>query len=270
MKNGTSPMTEWQDVLYSVDRGVATITINRPEVHNAFREQTLDELIKAFEAADEDREVGVIVLTGAGERAFSSGGDVGTEAEFTKHDAWRYNRRCLQLSSLMRNTGKPVVARVNGWAVGGGNELNLLCDLAIASSNAKFGQAGARVGSVPIWYGTQMLPRLIGERRAREVVFMARQYTAQQAYEMGWVNLVVEPEELDATVREWCDQLLEKSPTALMIAKLQLNYASDELFPSVVGGFRMLNVGLHGTPEQHEGMTAFLEKRKPDFTSFRW
>lgn len=263
-------MPELTDVLYSVDRGVATITINRPEKLNAFREQTLDDLIAAFEAADEDQTVGVTVLTGAGDRAFSSGGDVGDEAEFTSHSAWRYNRRCLQLAALMRNSGKPIIARINGYAVGGGNELNLLCDLAIASSTAKLGQAGARVGSVPVLSATQMLPRLIGERRAREVMFMCKQYTAQQAYEMGWVNAVVEPDQLDAEVRSWADQLLEKSPTALMITKLQLNHATDELFPAVISGFRMLNMGLHGTPEQHEGMTAFLEKRKPDFNPYRW
>lgn len=263
-------MSEYQHVLYEVNDRVATITINRPEVHNAFNQLTLEELVDAFERADADTEVGVMVLTGAGEKAFSSGGDLNTEADFTRNKAWLYNRRLLHLAATMRNSGKPIIARINGWCVGGGNELNLLCDLAIASEDSRFGQAGARIGSVPVWYGTQVLPRLIGERRAREVFYLCRTYSAEEAERMGWVNKVVPRSELDATVREWCDALLEKSPTALMITKLQLNYETDVMYPNVVGGFRMLNVGLHGTDEQKEGMTAFLEKRKADFERFRW
>lgn len=263
-------MDEYEDVSYGVEDRIATITIDRPEVHNAFRQQTLEELVDAFERADGDPGVGVMVLTGAGERAFSSGGDVNTEADFTRNKAWIYNRRLLHLAATMRNSAKPIIARIDGWCVGGGNELNLLCDLAVASDRSRFGQSGTRVGSVPIWYGTQVLPRLIGERRAREVLFLCHQYSAQEAERFGWVNLVVPPEELDAKVREWCEEVLAKSPTALMIAKQQLNYVTDTLYPTVVGGFRMLNVGLHGSEEQHEGMTAFLEKRPPDYARFTW
>ena len=257
------------DVLYERAGGVARITINRPEKLNAFREQTLDDLIVAFSAADEDEDVGVIVLTGAGDRAFCSGGDVSTEADFSPHSAWLYNRNLLQLASLMRNSAKPVIARINGWAVGGGNELNLLCDLAVAADTARLGQAGARVGSVPVWYGTQLLPRLIGERRAREVILLCKNYSAAEALEMGWINRVVPMVALDEAVDEWCENLLAKSPTALMMAKLYLNSSSGDIYNSAVSGFRMLNVGLHGSPEQHEGMTAFLEKRPPDFGPFR-
>lgn len=260
---------EYQDLLYKSEQSVATITINRPDKHNAFRLQTLDELAHAFERADADQDVGVIVLTGSGEKAFCSGGDVNSEADFTRNKAWLYNRRLLHLSSTMRNTGKPVIARIDGWCVGGGNELNMLCDLAVASDRSTFGQAGARVASVPIWYGTQLLPRLVGERRAKEVVMLCHRYSAAEAERMGWINKVVPHAQLDAAVVEWCQELLEKSPTALLIAKLHLNYESDMLYGSVVQGFRMLNVGLHGSDEQKEGMSAFLEKRKPNFARFR-
>jgi naphthoate synthase/2-ketocyclohexanecarboxyl-CoA hydrolase len=261
---------EYTDILYTTDKGIARITINRPDRYNAFRLKTVEELIHAFETADGDTDVGVIVLTGAGDKAFSSGGDVAGEAEFTPHRAWMFNRRLLNLSSIMRNTGKPIIARVDGWCVGGGNELNLLCDLTIASERSRFGQAGPRVGSVPIWYGTQMLPRLVGEKKAREIVMLCHAYSAAEAERMGWINKVVPHEQLDEAVDEWCRELLEKSPTALLVSKLNLNFESDMLYPSVVHGFRLLNLGLHGSPEQKEGMTAFLDKRKPDFTRFRW
>jgi dihydroxynaphthoic acid synthetase len=261
---------EYTDILYEKKSGVATITMNRPERHNAFRLKTLEELIHAFENADVDHEVGVIVLTGAGNRAFSSGGDVEHEAAFTHNSAWMVNRRLINLAAIMRNTAKPIIARIKGWCVGGGNELNLLCDLTIASENAKFGQAGARVGSVPIWYGTQMLPRSVGDKKAREIIMLARNYTAEEAERMGWINKVVPDDQLDATVDEWCRELLTKSPTALLIAKNALNFESDMLYGSVVQGFRMLNMGLHGSEEQKEGMNAFLEKRPPDFARFRW
>ena len=203
---------EYQDLLYKSEQSVATITINRPDKHNAFRLQTLDELAHAFERADADQNVGVIVLTGSGEKAFCSGGDVNSEADFTRNKAWLYNRRLLHLSSTMRNTGKPVIARIDGWCVGGGNELNMLCDLAVASDRSTFGQAGARVASVPIWYGTQLLPRLVGERRAKEVVMLCHRYSAAEAERMGWINKVVPHQQLDTAVAEWCQELLEKSP----------------------------------------------------------
>jgi 1,4-dihydroxy-2-naphthoyl-CoA synthase len=145
----------------------------------------------------------------------------------------------------------------------------MLCDLAVASDRSTFGQAGARVASVPIWYGTQLLPRLVGERRAKEVVMLCHRYSAAEAERMGWINKIVPHQQLDVAVAEWCQELLEKSPTALLIAKLHLNYESDMLYGSVVQGFRMLNVGLHGSDEQKEGMSAFLEKRKPNFERFR-
>ncbi len=258
----------FEDIYYSVSNGVATITINRPEKLNAFRELTLDELIEAFNAAEADRDVGVIVLTGAGDKAFCSGGDINWEGASDSHGAQQLARRTITLSMLMRNCGKPVIARVKGYAVGGGNELNLLCDLTIASDDSVFGQAGPKMGSVPVWWGTQLLPRLIGEKRAREVVMLCQQYSAQQACEMGWINKVVPVDELDDAVDEWCQRLLEMSPQSLRVAKLSLNYESDQLWPSVLHGFQMISF-IHDTEEFHEGTQAFLEKRKPDFTRFR-
>ena len=169
---------------------------------------------------------------------------------------------------VMRGCGKPVIARVRGFAIGGGNELNLLCDLTIASEDSTFGQAGPKMGSVPIWWGTQLLPRVIGEKRAREVVMLCNRYTAQEAFEMGWINKVVPVDELDAAVDEWCQRLLELSPQALRVAKLSLNFESDQLWPSVLHGYQMISF-IHGTEEFHEGTQAFLEKRKADFARFR-
>lgn len=258
----------YEDLIYDAADGVARITINRPDKHNAFREQTLDELTDAFRAAEADRTVGVIVLTGAGDKAFCSGGDIAWEEESDESAALQLGRRTTLLSMVMRGCGKPVIARVNGYAVGGGNELQLLCDLTIASENAVFGQAGPKMGSVPVWWGTQLLPRLVGEKRAREIVMLCHRYSAEQALQMGWINRVVSADELDAAVEEWCQELLQLSPQALRVAKLSLNFESDQLWPSVFHGYQMISF-IHGTEEFHEGTTAFLEKRKPDFSRFR-
>jgi dihydroxynaphthoic acid synthetase len=258
----------YEDICYSVVGGIATITINRPEKYNAFRELTLDELIQAFREAEADRSVGVIVLTGAGGKAFCSGGDINWEESSDSHGAQQLARRTITLSMLIRGCGKPVIAKVKGFAVGGGNELNLLCDLSIASDDSVFGQSGPKMGSVPIWWGTQLLPRLIGEKRAREVVMLCQQYSAQQAADMGWINKVVPADELDDAVDEWCQRLLEMSPQSLRVAKLSLNFESDQLWPSVLHGFQMISF-IHDTEEFHEGTQAFLEKRKADFSRFR-
>jgi dihydroxynaphthoic acid synthetase len=258
----------YEDVIYDVTDGIARITIDRPEKHNAFREQTLDELTDAFRSAEADRAVGVIVLTGAGDKAFCSGGDIAWEEESDESAALQLARRTTVLSMVMRGCGKPVIARVNGYAVGGGNELQLLCDLTIASENAVFGQAGPKMGSVPVWWGTQLLPRLVGEKRAREIVMLCHRYSAEQALQMGWINRVARADELDAAVEEWCQELLQLSPQALRVAKLSLNFESDQLWPSVFHGYQMISF-IHGTEEFHEGTTAFLEKRKPDFSRFR-
>lgn len=257
-----------QDVLYTAENGVARITINRPEKYNAFREETLDDLIAAFSEAEADRTVGVIVLTGAGEKAFCSGGDISWEDASDPVGAARMNRRTSNLALIMRGCGKPIIARVRGYAVGGGNEMQMLCDLTIASDDSRFGQSGPKMGSVPVWWGTQLLPRIVGERKAREIVMLCEQIAAPEAVSLGLINRAVPAEELDNEVDAWCTRLLSLSPQALRVAKLSLNFESDQLWPSVQHGQQMINF-IHGTDEFHEGTRAFLEKRAPDFTQFR-
>ena len=178
-------------------------------------------------------------------------------------------RRLFALSSVMRMMDKPIIAKVRGFCVGGGNEINLFCDLTIASEDAKFGQTGPRVGSVPIWGACQLLARYVGERKAREILFTCRLYTAQQALEMGLINEVVKPEELDATVDALCQEILDKSPQSIRIAKLALNAGSDQEFYSSFFPTSELLASIYGNQENMEGITAFLEKRKPDFRKYR-
>lgn len=256
------------DVLYTANGGVATITINRPEVLNALRGQTYQDLIDAFRRAADDGEVGVIVLTGAGDRAFSSGGDVRGQASRTVAAGRKHLHRMMELFSLLRNSGKPTIAAVNGYSIGGGHELHLMCDLTIASDKAIFGQVGPRVGSVPIWGATQLLPRIVGEKKAREIMFLCRRYSADEALAMGLVNKVVPHEALMAEVDQWCQEILDKSPQSLRIAKTSLNFESDLLYSSYLHGIEMLAL-TYGNEENMEGVTAFLEKRPPNYRKFR-
>lgn len=255
-------------VLYDVDRGVATITINRPHKLNAINYTAVERLITAFDEADGDHAVGVIVLTGAGERAFCTGGDVEYEDSLDPNAGRRFGRMLMRLSEAIRGTGKPVIAKVRGWCIGGGNELNLICDLTIAAESAVFGQVGPRMGSVPIWYATQLLPRAMGEKVAKEIIMLCQKYSATEAERRGWINKAVPDAQLDEAVREWCDILLSHSPQALRLTKYQVNFESDTLLPSVRGGFETLTY-IHGTEEFHEGTGAFLEKRPADFSPFR-
>ena len=176
-------------------------------------------------------------------------------------------RRLLNLSNALRNSGKPTIAKVDGYAIGGGHELHLMCDLTIASSRSTFGQVGPRVGSVPVWGGTQLLTRMVGEKRAREMIFLCHKYTADEALAMGLINRVVAPEDLDAEVDRWCQELLDKSPEALRIAKIALNFESDLLAPAYTHASEMLAL-TYGTEENMEGVTAFLEKRPPNYRNF--
>ena len=178
------------------------------------------------------------------------------------------NRRTSNLALVMRGCGKPIIARVRGFAVGGGNELQLLCDLTIASTDSKFGQSGPKMGSVPVWWGTQLLPRIVGERKAREIVMLCERIPAEEAVTLGLINRAVPAEDLDAAVDEWCQRLLSLSPQALRVAKISLNFESDQLWASVQHGQQMINF-IHGTEEFHEGTSAFLEKRPADFSRFR-
>jgi 2-ketocyclohexanecarboxyl-CoA hydrolase len=256
-------MSNFTDILYSEHQGVATITINRPEKYNAFRGQTCDELIQALHLAGWNQAIGVIVLTGAGEKAFCSGGDQSAQ-EGGYDGRGMIGLPLEELHSLIREVPKPVIARVNGYAIGGGNVLVTCCDLAIASENAIFGQVGPRVGSVDPGFGTAYLSRVIGEKRAREIWYLCRKYSAQQALEWGLVNAVVPLAELDIEVEKWCQEIIALSPTAISIAKRSFNADSDGI--KGIGSLGMQALKLfYETDESKEGVKAFLEKRKPNF-----
>lgn len=253
----------YQDILYEKRDGVATITINRPQVLNAFRAQTVEEMLEAMRDADSDPEVGVVVLAGAGERAFSSGGDN------SARDGGYGGRGLVglpieELHSAIRDSRKPVIAKVQGYAIGGGNVLATVCDLTIASEKAVFGQVGPRVGSVDPGWGTAYLARLVGDKRAREIWFLCRRYSAAEAFQMGLVNKVVAPERLDAEVAEWCREILALSPTAIAIAKRSFNADSENIRGIGALGLEALAL-YYNTEEAKEGTTAFLEKRPPKF-----
>jgi 2-ketocyclohexanecarboxyl-CoA hydrolase len=260
-------MSDYQDILYELrPAGVARITINRPERYNAFRGRTVEELIDAFQRAGWDRAIGVIVLGGAGDKAFCTGGDQ------TAHDGQYDGRGTIglpieELQSLIRDVPKPVIARVQGFAIGGGNVLATLCDLTIASERAQFGQVGPKVGSVDPGFGTAYLARVVGEKKAREIWYLCRRYGAEEAMRMGLVNAVVPHDELDAEIDRWCAELLEKSPTALAIAKRSFNADTESIRGISSMGMQALTL-YYDTPESKEGGDAFREKRKPDFRRF--
>lgn len=262
---------EFKEILYEKQKGVARITINRPEKYNACTPVTVFELTQAFTDAWVDQGVGVVVLTGAGEKAFCTGGDQsireeggyeGTVAALPLEVGWQ------QVTGLIRSIPKPVIARVNGYAIGGGHVFQVVCDLSIASETAQFGQAGPKVGSFDPGFGTGDLVRSVGMKRAKEIWFLCRRYKAQEALAMGLINAVVSPEKLDEEVDKWCQELLEKSPTALKMLKYAFHAETDG-----VAGITNLGVGglsmYYGTEESLEGKNAFMEKRPPDFNQFR-
>jgi 2-ketocyclohexanecarboxyl-CoA hydrolase len=254
---------DYGDILYTKSDGVATVTINRPKSYNAFRAQTCEEMIDAFKDADFDKSIGVVVLTGAGDKAFCTGGDQGTQ-ESGYGGRGTIGLPIEELQSAIRDISKPVIARVNGYAIGGGNVLVTLCDLAIASENAQLGQVGPRVGSVDPGFGTALLARVVGEKKAREMWYLCRRYTAREALQMGLVNAVVPQDQLDAEVNKWCDEILEKSPTAIALAKKSFNIDTEII--RGIGGLAMHALKLYyETPESAEGGDAFREKRKPEF-----
>lgn len=258
----------FEDIAYETADGVARITIDRPEVRNALRTQTYRELTAAFRLAAEDEEVGVVVLTGRGDEAFCAGGDVRGQAERNPEIGRRHLRAVQALGVVMRGCGKPIIAAVRGYAVGGGHELHLFCDITIAADNAKFGQVGPRVGSVPVWGATQMLARMVGEKKAREMIYTCRLYDAAAAERLGLVNAVVPRAELGHEVDRWCQDLLDKSPQCLRLAKLTMNFELDLLQPAYTHATEMLAM-TYGSPENMEGVRAFLEKRKPEFRKYR-
>ncbi len=258
----------YEDVLYEVADGRATITINRPDRLNAFRRQTIRELAEVFEAAADDESVGVIVFTGAGERAFCVGGDVRdpTRTAAEKRSLHHLHDR---LANGIRNNGKPIIVKVRGYCIGGGNELNVLCDLTISGESGKFGQAGPKIGSAPLWWGCQLLPHVVGEKKAREILYLTRQYSAQEALAMGLVNAVVPDDELDAEVDRWCEQILRRSPQGLRLAKIAMNASTDALYSAVQHGVELVALNHVYGPEPQEGIASFQEKRPADWRKFR-
>ncbi len=263
---------QFEFIRYAKADQVARITINRPEVYNAYNTPCLVELREAFRDAAFDDQVGVIVLTGAGEKAFCTGGDVKEYAEvYTRrpHDYWKYMTCFQEALDAVRNTGKPVIARINGMVVGGGNEFNLACDLAVAASHAVFRQVGTRVGSVAAGGATQWLPITIGDRRAREMLFLCEEVPAEKALAWGLVNQVVPKEQLDVAVDALAQKLLDKFPECLRYTKQQVNFWKDFVWHLTVGHARDW-LTLHFTDtEPYEGMSAFVEKRAPDYRGLR-
>jgi len=258
----------YKDILFKKGDNVAQVTINRPEVMNSFRMRTIEEMRDAIDDAASDPAIGVIVIGGAGGKAFCSGGDVSEMRDLTPETGRVMLTKLWEFFRAIRWAPKPVIAAVDGYCLGGGSELNLVCDLTVATEKSVFGQVGPTVGSTPVLSGTQYLPRIVGDKRAKEIVFLCKRYTAREALEMGWINRVVPDGTLDSAVREWTDRILEMSPQSLRIAKLNLNFESDLLLPSFTHGIELL-CSTYGSDELKEGMTAFLEKRKPDFRRYR-
>lgn len=259
----------FEDLVYETcPEGIARITINRPRLRNAFRPLTVKELLRAFEMARDDRQVGVVILTGAGDKAFCSGGDQSVRGEggYVGEDGIpRLN--ILDVQRAIRTLPKPVIAQVAGYAIGGGHVLHLVCDLTIAADNARFGQTGPRVGSFDGGYGASYMARVIGQKRAREVWFLCRQYDAQTALQWGLVNAVVPLERLEEETVQWCREILSLSPTALRLLKAAFNADCDGQagLQQLAGDATLL---FYLTEEAKEGKRAFLEKRKPDFRKF--
>ena len=262
------PRNEWSDIRCEVADGIAKLTIDRPGVRNAFRPQTTRELIAAFDLARDDPTVGVVILTGAGPHAFSSGGDQSIRGDDGYVDDRGIGRlNVLDLQIQIRRFPKPVVAMVAGYAIGGGHVLHLCCDLTIAAENARFGQTGPRVGSFDGGYGIGLLARQIGEKRAKEVWFLCRQYDAATALAWGLVNAVVPVEELEETTVAWCKEMLAMSPLALRLLKAGYNAGVDGLagVQHLAGDATLL---YYMSEEAQEGRDAFNEKRHPDFSRF--
>ena len=254
----------YEDILYEKTGHIARITFNRPRYLNAMRGQTMTEFIDACHDAAHDHQIGVVVVTGAGNRAFSSGGDVKWERDIGAGVNWGPQ---IDFYRCVRLIPKPVIAVVRGYCIGGANVLAALCDLTIASETALFGQVGPRMGSFNA-LGTAYLSRVVGEKKAKEMWFLCKQYNAKEALEMGLVNKVVPDDKLEAEVNAWCEEILKLSPSALSAVKLHFNADSERLMA-------MMDIGMHAVglyqsgPEAQEGLNAFLEKRTPDFWKLR-
>jgi naphthoate synthase len=258
----------FEDIRYHKFEGIAKITINRPGVRNAFRPLTVVEMSQALADARDDEKIGVIILTGEGDRAFCSGGDQGIRGDSGYKDAKGVHRlNVLDFQRQMRTCPKPIIAVVAGYAIGGGHVLHLLCDLTICAENAIFGQTGPKVGSFDGGYGAGYMARVVGQKKAREIWFLCRQYNAQEALQMGLVNKVVPLEQLEAEAIQWCREILANSPIAIRCLKAAMNADCDGQagLQELAGNATML---FYMTEEGQEGRNAFLEKRKPDFSKF--
>lgn len=259
---------EFTDIKYQKTEGIAKITINRPEMRNAFRPITVTEMSRALMDAWEDPDIGVIILTGEGEKAFCSGGDQKVRGRSGYQDEEGVNRlNVLQLQRQIRTCPKPVIAMVAGYAIGGGHVLHLMCDLTIAADNAVFGQTGPKVGSFDGGYGASYMARVVGQKKAREIWFLCRQYDAHQALDMGLVNTVVPLEKLEEETIQWCREILANSPTAIRCLKAAFNADCDGQagLQELAGCATML---FYMSEEAQEGRNAFLDKRKPNFSKF--
>lgn len=256
-------MSEYRDILYEEKDGVAAITFNRPERLNAFRVGTYEEVLYAILRAGWSRDIGVIVLQGAGGRAFGVGGD-SQDSKAERSGRGTIGVPVEQIHAAIRDVPTPVIAKVRGYAIGGGNVLATLCDLTIAGESAVFGQVGPKVGSVDPGLGTAYLARIVGEKKAREIWYLCRRYTAQEALEMGLVNAVVPDDELDAEVDRWCAEIMQRSPTAIAIAKQSFNADTESIRGISRMGFQAVAL-YYDTEEAREGGNAFREKRKPNF-----
>lgn len=263
-----SPSGTYEDINYEKAEGIAKISINRPQVHNAFRPLTVKEMMSALEDARNDQRIGVIILTGVGGKAFCSGGDQrirGTAGYMDQEGVARLN--VLDFQRQIRTCPKPIIAMVAGFAIGGGHVLHLVCDLTIAAENAVFGQTGPKVGSFDGGFGASYMARIVGQKKAREIWYLCRQYNAQEALQMGLVNKVVPLEDLEAETVQWCREILEKSPLALRCLKASFNADCDGQagLQELAGNATLL---YYMTEEGQEGKNAFLEKRQPDFDQF--
>lgn len=267
-KRSWNKIKDYEEIKFESFEGIAKITINRPRYRNAFTPDTVKEMCDAMVYCRENSEVSVVILTGEGDKAFCSGGDQNYKNRagyIGKDGVPRLN--VLDLQRMIRSLPKPVIAMVNGYAIGGGHVLHVMCDLTIASENARFGQAGPKVGSFDAGFGASYLARHVGQKRAREIWFLCEQYTAQEAYEMGMVNKVVPPEQLEDVTIEWCNKIMKRSPLALRMIKAGLNAELDGQagIQELAGNSTML---YYMTDEAQEGKNAFLEKRDPDFKRF--
>lgn len=270
MKANWETIKEYGDILFQRTEGIAKITINRPHVRNAFRPETLFELSEAFTTVRNDPSIGVVILTGAGDQAFCSGGDQkvrGRGGYLDKKGVPRLN--VLDLQKQIRSLPKPVIAMVAGYAIGGGHVLHLVCDLTIAADNAIFGQTGPKVGSFDAGYGAGLLARTVGLKKAKEIWYLCRQYTAHEAFQMGLVNAVVPLNRLESETLSWAREIVEKSPIAIRFMKAAFNADTDGLagIQELAGNATML---YYMTEEAKEGRDAFLKKRRPNFRKFPW